>query len=99
MPNVRKKGKKFIGAWIPEKLHQRLQALAAQRGCALSDVIDELLTGYAESQPTEVRPRHSAVEISKNKTVESNSAEKAAGQIVTVLAKKVRKPKVGDSPK
>lgn len=50
MANVRKKGKKFVGAWIPEELYRDLRAVAADRGVPASDIIDQLLSDYSARQ-------------------------------------------------
>jgi hypothetical protein len=55
MPNVRKKGKKFVSAWIPTALYTSLRAVADQQNRPASDVINELLTQYTESQPLTLR--------------------------------------------
>lgn len=46
MPNARKKGKKFVGAWVSNKLYADLQRAARDRDKAASTIIDELLTAH-----------------------------------------------------
>lgn len=53
MPNQRKKGKKFVAAWIPEKLHEDLTAIAKKEVKTVSEVVDELLTAYVMKETTD----------------------------------------------
>lgn len=46
MPNARKKGKKFVGAWVPNKLYADLHRAAKHTGQPASEIIDALLTEY-----------------------------------------------------
>ena len=49
MPNIRKKGKKFVGAWIPEKMHAAYRRRAVSEGQPVSTIIENLLAEAAGS--------------------------------------------------
>lgn len=46
MPNVRKKGKKFVGAWIPDKLYADIKRIAVAKDVSATDIISEPLTEH-----------------------------------------------------
>ena len=78
MPNVRKAGKKFVGAWIPDALYLQLKRVAAKQKRPVSEVMDELLTTYAANHPPDalhdaapssaIRPETKAKVLSTLKT-------------------------------
>ena len=39
MPNVRKKGKKFVGAWVKAPLYRGLKRLSEEQGTPISDLL------------------------------------------------------------
>lgn len=43
MPNIRKKGKKSLNAWIPEADRDRLDELAEAEGITVTDIITRLV--------------------------------------------------------
>lgn len=49
MPNQRHKGKKSVGAWVPESLRDRIKIVAKRRGVSVSDILCELLTKAADA--------------------------------------------------
>ncbi len=56
MPNKRADGNVVRSYAVPADLHDRAAERAASEGRALSEVIRELLAGYADSPASSVRP-------------------------------------------
>jgi len=46
MPNQRKKGKSQVNAWVSESLKQRIQRIAAEEDCPVSDVVNDILNEW-----------------------------------------------------
>lgn len=92
MPNIRKKGKKLVSAWVPEKLHEQLRTLAKRQNCTASDVIDKLLTDYANTYAPAAL--NDAISSSKNTPpvvaveVKSYSAQKPKSRNQTKTVRK-----------
>ena len=47
MPNQRKKGLKFVGAWVDEALAEELRELAESRGISVTTIARELFARHA----------------------------------------------------
>ena len=47
MPNQRKKGLKFVGAWVDEALAEELRELAESRGVSVTTIARELFARHA----------------------------------------------------
>ncbi len=43
MPNQRKKGKVFVGGYIPKELAESFKAVADGRGMTVKDLLEELI--------------------------------------------------------
>ena len=50
MPNQRKKGLKFVGAWVPNALRNDLVALAKAEGRDVTSLLTELLAQHLQQQ-------------------------------------------------
>ena len=46
MPNARKKGKKFVGAWVTGKLYSQLRDVSESSGKPASEIIADLLDAH-----------------------------------------------------
>lgn len=92
MPNQRKKGKKFVGAWLPEKLYADLQRIAKIRGVAASAIVDDLLTAHVGGSVAALKdapnsdPALAAAEASA-----IHAAQQEAGQMLVSYKKPRRK--------